>query len=115
VTLDFMTASTVTAQHYAFLVDETVFDEVSARLADRGIPTFADPFHREPEYNTHGGGRGRCFDSPDGHNLEILTPRCGRLSGPPGHGPPDDRRGPHGAALDGALTCGRGRSPARRP
>lgn len=73
VTLDFMTTPTVSAQHYAFLVGEVEFDEVSARLAGRGIATFADPFHREPGHNTHGGGRGLYFDSPDGHNLEILT------------------------------------------
>ncbi|MHA6782767.1 VOC family protein [Pseudonocardia saturnea] len=73
VTLDFMTTATVAAQHYAFLVGEAEFDEVSARLAGRGIATFADPFHREPGHNTHGGGRGLYFDSPDGHNLEILT------------------------------------------
>ena len=73
VTLDFMDAREIASQHYAFLIDEPTFDAVAARLAERGIPTFADPFHRTPGQNTHNGGRGLYFDSPDGHNLEVLT------------------------------------------
>jgi hypothetical protein len=74
VSLDFMdTADDIATQHYAFLIDEPTFDEVAARLAERGIPTFADPGHRTPGHNTRGGGRGLYFDSPDGHNLEVLT------------------------------------------
>lgn len=73
VTLDFMTTEVVTSQHYAFLIGEAEFDEVSARLRERGIATFGDPGHREPGHNTRGGGRGLYFDSPDGHVLEVLT------------------------------------------
>ena len=43
VTLDFMDSREVPVQHYAFLIDEETFDAVAARLAERGIPTFADP------------------------------------------------------------------------
>lgn len=73
VTLDFMDTADVAAQHYAFLIDEPTFDAVAARLAERDIPTFADPGHRTPGQNTNAGGRGLYFDSPDGHNLEVLT------------------------------------------
>lgn len=73
VSLDFMRDAHPVGQHYAFLVTEAEFDAVSARLAERGVVTWADPGHTEPGYNTHDGGRGRYFDSPSGHNLEILT------------------------------------------
>ncbi|MFC4947743.1 VOC family protein [Pseudonocardia sp. GCM10023141] len=72
--LDFMdSASEITTQHYAFLVSEAEYDAVTARVADRGVATFADPGHRRPGHNTHDGGRACYFDSPDGHNLEVLT------------------------------------------
>lgn len=74
VSLDFMDAgAAVTSQHYAFLIGEQTFDAVAARLRERGVATYADPGHREPGPNTHNGGRGLYFDSPDGHNLEVLT------------------------------------------
>ena len=75
VSLDFMDVGPeeVESQHYAFLVTEVGFDAVAARLADRGVPTFADPGHRWEGHNTNDGGRGLYFDSPDGHNLEIIT------------------------------------------
>jgi hypothetical protein len=73
VSLDVMAADTPTAQHYAFLLTESEWDAVAGRLGARGIPTYADPGHREPGHNTHDGGRGLYFDSPSGHNLEIIT------------------------------------------
>lgn len=73
VSLDFMDATEVTSQHYAFLISEDEFDAVATRLRDRGVPTYADPGHRQEGHNTHDGGRGMYFDSPDGHNLEVLT------------------------------------------
>jgi len=73
VTLDFMNAAELTVQHYAFLIDEETFDAVAARLAERDVPTFADPGHRTPGQNTLFGGRGLYWDSVDGHNLEVLT------------------------------------------
>jgi catechol 2,3-dioxygenase-like lactoylglutathione lyase family enzyme len=73
VSLDYLTSDSVAPQHYAFLVTEDEFDTVSARLAERGLPTWADPGHRRPGYNRNDGGRGLYFDSPEGHNLEIIT------------------------------------------
>lgn len=73
VSMDFMTADEVSGQHYAFLITEAEFDEVAARLAERRVATFGDPGHREPGHNTHDGGRGMYFDSPEGHNLEVIT------------------------------------------
>lgn len=74
VNLDFMdTSGEISSQHYAFLISEEEFDAVAARLAERGITTWADPVHRETGHNTNDGGRGLYFDSPDGHNLEVLT------------------------------------------
>ncbi|MFF0270660.1 VOC family protein [Kribbella sp. NPDC004536] len=61
-------------QHYAFLVGEDEFDQIHARIVERGLTYWADPFHRhEGEINTNDGGRGLYWDDPDGHNLEILT------------------------------------------
>jgi hypothetical protein len=73
VSLDYMTSAEVVPQHYAFLVGEDEFAAVAGRLRDRGLPTWADPGHRAPGENDHDGGRGLYFDSPEGHNLEIIT------------------------------------------
>lgn len=82
VSLDFLdTGQPVTSQHYAFLIGEEAFDDVAARLRERGVATFADPAHREAGHNTHDGGRGMYFDSPDGHNLEVITRPYGTGTG----------------------------------
>jgi catechol 2,3-dioxygenase-like lactoylglutathione lyase family enzyme len=74
VSLDFMDVEgEITTQHYAFLISEEEFDAVSARLGERGIPTWADPGRRTPGFNTNDGGRGLYFESPEGHLLEVLT------------------------------------------
>jgi len=74
VTLDYMTRYDVTSQHYAFLVDDTLFDSARKRLLDRGVATWADPDHHEPDsINTRWDGRGLYFFDPEGHNMEILT------------------------------------------
>lgn len=73
VDLDVMASDAPSPQHYAFLISEDEFDAVDARLRARQVPTFADPWHREPGSNGHDGGRGMYFDSPSGHNLEVLT------------------------------------------
>jgi catechol 2,3-dioxygenase-like lactoylglutathione lyase family enzyme len=75
VSLDFMdVGDDIAVQHYAFLVDESEFDEIFDRIRGRGLPYWADPHHDQPgEINTRDGGRGVYFDDPDGHNLEILT------------------------------------------
>jgi extradiol dioxygenase family protein len=74
VSLDFLdTEGDVVPQHYAFLISEAEFDSVARRLSERGLPTWADPGRRTPGINTNDGGRGLYFDSPQGHNLEVLT------------------------------------------
>ena len=71
--LDFMNVDDPHPQHYAFLVPDDEFAVIAARLRDRGVPTYADPGHRRSGHNTNDGGLGAYFDSPEGHNLEILT------------------------------------------
>jgi catechol 2,3-dioxygenase-like lactoylglutathione lyase family enzyme len=74
VSLDFMDVEgDIAVQHYAFLISEEEFDAVSARLRERGMPTWADPGRRTPGFNTNDGGRGLYFESPEGHLLEVLT------------------------------------------
>ena len=74
VTLDYMNRDSFTSEHYAFLVDDELFDAAYARLRERGIETWADPDHTQPgEINTRWGGRGVYFPDPAGHNMEILT------------------------------------------
>ncbi|KAA1419457.1 VOC family protein [Nocardioides humilatus] len=61
-------------QHYAFLVDDDDFDAIFARIQERGLTYWADPFEREPgRINHNDGGRGVYWDAPDGHKLEIIT------------------------------------------
>lgn len=73
--LDYVdTDGEITSQHYAFLVDESEFDEIFGRIRARGLPYWADPGRREREQiNTWDGGRGVYFDDPNGHLLEIIT------------------------------------------
>jgi catechol 2,3-dioxygenase-like lactoylglutathione lyase family enzyme len=73
VNLDYLQAADVNPQHYAFLVGDDEFDAVATRLRERGLPTWADPGHHRPGENANDGGRGLYFDSPEGHNLEIIT------------------------------------------
>ena len=73
VSLDYMNTDEVVPQHYAFLVGDDEFAAVAGRLRERGVPTWADPGHRTPGENAGDGGRGLYFDSPEGHNLEVLT------------------------------------------
>ncbi len=72
--LSVMQAGRVHPQHYAFLVGEDEFDGIFARLVDRGITYYADPFQRRPgEINHNDGGRGAYWVAPDGHVLEMIT------------------------------------------
>ncbi|MGI9622633.1 MAG: VOC family protein, partial [Acidimicrobiales bacterium] len=64
----------IAGQHYAFLVSESEFDEIFARVVDGGGKYWADPFSQhEGEINMNDGGRGVYFPDPDGHLLEIIT------------------------------------------
>jgi catechol 2,3-dioxygenase-like lactoylglutathione lyase family enzyme len=74
VTLDFMNASAVTPQHYAFLISEQEFDEIFGRVQERALTYWADPMRNHlGEINHRDGGRGFYFEDPDGHFLEVLT------------------------------------------
>ena len=74
VTLDYMNSADFSSQHFAFLVDDDEFDAAYGRLRERGVQTWADPDHHEPDaINTRWGGRGVYFPDPAGHNMEILT------------------------------------------
>ena len=74
VSLDFMDDEDLHPRHYAFLVGEDDFDAIFARIRDRGITFWADPFEQQPgEINTHDGGRGLYWQDPSGHKLEIIT------------------------------------------
>ena len=75
VTLDFLdTEEEIVAQHYAFLISESEFDEIFARIRERKLPYWADPYQRQRgKINTRDGGRGVYFEDPSGHLLEILT------------------------------------------
>jgi catechol 2,3-dioxygenase-like lactoylglutathione lyase family enzyme len=75
ISLDFHdTAGEITSQHYAFLIGEDDFDSIFARIRERGLEHWADPFRtRAGEINRNDGGRGVYFEDPDGHLLEIIT------------------------------------------
>ena len=75
VTLDFCDADyEVEKQHYAFLISESEFDEIFARICERRLPYWADPGQTRPgEINHHDGGRGLYFEDPNSHLLEIIT------------------------------------------
>ena len=61
-------------QHYAFLVSEEEFDQIFARIRERGLDYWADPGRQRPgEINHNDGGRGVYFPDPDGHGMEIIT------------------------------------------
>ena len=79
VSVDFMRADAeIAPQHYAFLVGESEFDEIFARVRERSLPYWADPAQTQAdEINHHDGGRGFYFEDPNGHFLEIITrPYC---------------------------------------
>ncbi|MGH2651681.1 MAG: VOC family protein [Actinomycetota bacterium] len=64
----------VHAQHYAFLVSDSEWDEIFDRIRERELPYWADPGRRRPgEFNTNDGGRGVYWEDPSGHFLEIIT------------------------------------------
>jgi catechol 2,3-dioxygenase-like lactoylglutathione lyase family enzyme len=76
VTLDFLDADEgeLIVEHYAFLVEDSEFDQIFARICERRVPYWADPGKRgRGEINTHFGGRGVYFEDPSGHMLEIIT------------------------------------------
>lgn len=76
VSLDFINSDDdpVRSRHFAFLVSETEFDAIFARIKQRGLTYWADPMGKvENQINTHFGGRGFYFRGPEGHWLEVIT------------------------------------------
>jgi len=75
VSLDYAeTADEIAGQHYAFLITEEEFDEVFARVQERGITYWPNPWPgNEGQINHNDGGRGFYFCDPSGHFLEVLT------------------------------------------
>jgi catechol 2,3-dioxygenase-like lactoylglutathione lyase family enzyme len=77
VSLDFAdvgAGNEVLGQHYAFLISEAEFDEVLARVQERGITFWPNPRIADPgQINHRDGGRGCYFQDPSGHFLEVLT------------------------------------------
>ena len=73
--LDFIEADgAISSRHFAFQVSEAEFDEIFARIRERSLPYWADPFHHQPnEINHWDDGRGLYFEDPNGHLLEIIT------------------------------------------
>ena len=67
--LDFMDSEgEIHGQHHAFLVVEEDFDPILRRSRVDGRQWWADQFRRQPhEINHEDGGRGRCWEGPDGH------------------------------------------------
>jgi catechol 2,3-dioxygenase-like lactoylglutathione lyase family enzyme len=75
VSLDFAeSADEIAGQHYAFLITEEEFDEVFARVQERGLTYWPNPWPgNEGQINHNDGGRGFYFMDPSGHFLEVLT------------------------------------------
>jgi len=52
------TGGEISSQHYAFLVNESEFDAIFARIRDRRLAYWADPYRQKGgEINTWDGGR----------------------------------------------------------
>lgn len=75
VSLDFRTTSgEIQPKHYAFLVSESEFDAIFARVQDKNIMFWAEHDRTKPgEINHYDGGRGFYFLDPCGHFLEVIT------------------------------------------
>ncbi len=74
VTLAYTDAEGFGSHHCAFLASEAEFDAAFARLRSAGITYYAGPHHERPGEISHlRGGRGVCFDDPDGHTIQIIT------------------------------------------
>lgn len=60
--------------HYCFLVSESEFDGILARIKARGIAYRSTPHGAvDRQVNTHHGGRIVYWNEPDGHVWEALT------------------------------------------
>jgi len=73
-TLDFDNSDKFESHHYAFHVEDEVFDAIFDRIKGEEIPYGSGPFDPENmQINTRLGGRGFYFRDPNGHLLELMT------------------------------------------
>jgi catechol 2,3-dioxygenase-like lactoylglutathione lyase family enzyme len=74
-TLDFDDRGPATPGHYAFLVDDKVFDGVLAKLAQAPEIEYGSGrvMGWDREINHLGGGRGVYVRDPNGHSYELFT------------------------------------------
>jgi catechol 2,3-dioxygenase-like lactoylglutathione lyase family enzyme len=69
----------ISSRHFAFLVSETEFDQIQARIQKREITFYADPSRKQANaINRWDDGRGLYFNDPSGHLLEIITKPYGK-------------------------------------
>ncbi|MFD2415265.1 VOC family protein [Amycolatopsis pigmentata] len=73
-TFDFDDEDEFHAGHYAFLVDDALFDALLERLSGDTVPYGSGPEHGwDRSINHLGGGRGVYVQDPDGHSYELFT------------------------------------------
>lgn len=66
--------SKIVAQHYAFKVCESEFDQIMGRIEQDNLVYGSGPDQLDNQHINHlYGGRGAYFRDPDGHVLEIMT------------------------------------------
>ena len=71
---DYDDPETGQSHHYAFHISEGEFDEILARVKEKGILYGSGPFDaKDGQINTRRGGRGFYFEDPNGHLLEVMT------------------------------------------
>lgn len=59
--------------HYAFLVDDGIFDHALDLAKTTGLPWGSGPRTTDYDINHHGGGRGVYIRDPDGISYEFFT------------------------------------------
>jgi extradiol dioxygenase family protein len=62
-------------QHYAFLLDDELFNQAYSRLRDRGIEHWADPQMRRAGEITTSTPAAVSTSRPAGHAIELITRR----------------------------------------
>lgn len=74
-TLDFVqTDSAFPVHHYCFRVNDSAFDDILARISEKGIEYRSSPHGPvDMRINTQNGGRNVYWNEPEGHVWEILT------------------------------------------
>ena len=72
-TLDFDERGDFERHHYAFHVDDEMFDQVLGRIKGESIPFGSLPNSKDDgKINERRGGRGFYFSCADGHSWELM-------------------------------------------